>query len=256
MVSASIYDNPSLYDCVVPPGPCDGFYRELAQKTGGPVLELACGTGRLTVPMSVDGHEVVGLDRSARMLRAAREKARARNVNPTFVLSDMKDFQLQRQFALIVLSCNSLAHLITDDALSACLIQIRKHLAPGGLFAFDLVNPNLLELSSTYLEPQVIADENCAREILGYDPISQVQIVRFSTTTRGSSKAFLPVRLRVIFPQEIEPRLRSAGLTLLRRYGDFEGKPLGSASLNQVCIATRTFADVSISDLGATHAAA
>jgi 2-polyprenyl-3-methyl-5-hydroxy-6-metoxy-1,4-benzoquinol methylase len=62
----ALYDAPSLYDAVVPPGPCEGFYRELANRTGGAVLELACGTGRLSVPIAEDGHEVVGWTRRPR----------------------------------------------------------------------------------------------------------------------------------------------------------------------------------------------
>ncbi|TIP91247.1 MAG: class I SAM-dependent methyltransferase [Mesorhizobium sp.] len=71
----TLYDLPSLYDAVVTPGPCEPFYRRLACSTGGPILELACGTGRLTIPLALDGHEVVGLDASYPMIRAARAKA-------------------------------------------------------------------------------------------------------------------------------------------------------------------------------------
>ena len=70
----TLYDNPHLYDLVVPRGPCEPFYRSVARSTGGPVLELACGTGRLTIPLAQDGHGVVGLDSSACMLRRARAK--------------------------------------------------------------------------------------------------------------------------------------------------------------------------------------
>ncbi len=71
----SLYDLAEVYDAILPPGPCEPFYREEARRAGGPVLELACGTGRLTVPLAQDGHEVVGLDASTAMLARAREKA-------------------------------------------------------------------------------------------------------------------------------------------------------------------------------------
>src|SRR5215204_5377235 len=90
MTTQTLYDNPILYDCMVRPGPCEAFYRDLARRTGGPILELACGTGRLTVPLASDGHEVVGLDASPAMLRAARDKADAEDLGITFVQADMR----------------------------------------------------------------------------------------------------------------------------------------------------------------------
>ncbi len=71
----SLYDVADLYDAIVPPGPCEAFYRQEARARGGPVLELACGTGRLTLPLARDGHDVVGLDASEAMLAGARRKA-------------------------------------------------------------------------------------------------------------------------------------------------------------------------------------
>lgn len=57
----SLYDMPELYDAIVPRGPCEAFYRHEA-KRGGPLLELACGTGELTLPIARDGHDIIGLD--------------------------------------------------------------------------------------------------------------------------------------------------------------------------------------------------
>lgn len=71
-------------------------------RTGGPVLELACGTGRLSVPLALDGHEVVGLDVSAAMLRAARRKAESAGAEIEFVQGHMRWLELGREFALIV----------------------------------------------------------------------------------------------------------------------------------------------------------
>ena len=86
-----------LYDLAFGPGPCEPFYREEARRAAGPVLELACGTGRLTVPIARDGHEIVGLDASPTMLEAARSKAKQAGVRgATFVRADMRSFALGR----------------------------------------------------------------------------------------------------------------------------------------------------------------
>ena len=91
MKHLALYDVPPLYDLMVQPGPCERFYRDLANRVGGPILELASGSGRLTIPLALDGHEVVGLDASKSM----------------------------RSFALAIISCNSLAHLTTNEELKS-----------------------------------------------------------------------------------------------------------------------------------------
>jgi SAM-dependent methyltransferase len=123
----------------VRPGPCEAFYRKLARDMGSgssPVLELACGTGRLTIPIARDGHEMVGLETSPTMLEAARTKAESSGLGITFVRGDMRAFASHRHFGLIVVSCNSLAHLTTNEDLRACFRRVRDHLEPGGFFAF------------------------------------------------------------------------------------------------------------------------
>src|SRR5215212_5162530 len=111
MHTVVLYDMPALYDLIIGRGPREGFYRDLARQMGGPVLELACGTGRLTLPLARDGHAVVGLDASPVMLRAAEAKAEAEDVEVAFFRGDMRVFDLGRRFALVILCCNSLAHL-------------------------------------------------------------------------------------------------------------------------------------------------
>jgi SAM-dependent methyltransferase len=134
---------PALYDLVVRPGPCEPFYRDLVRKAGGPVLELACGTGRLTLALARENRPITGLDLSIAMLATARAKAARENLAVTFVQENMATFDLGQRFALVVLAGNSLAHLTTTEDLRGCLRSVRRHLAPGGLFAFDIVNPDL-----------------------------------------------------------------------------------------------------------------
>src|SRR5689334_4995155 len=132
----SLYDDPTIYDAIFPVGgPADAFYRGVARRTGGPVLELACGTGRFTVPLARDGHVVVGLDQSPAMLALARDKARAAGVNVDFVAGDMRDFALARAFALVLIATNSLLHLHDAGDLVRALACARAHLAADGRVA-------------------------------------------------------------------------------------------------------------------------
>ena len=88
---------------------------ELARQTSGDVLELACGTGQLTVPIATAGFPTVGLDLSAHMLTTARERSATANVSVEYVLADMRNFDLGRKFALIFIARNSRLHLHSTD---------------------------------------------------------------------------------------------------------------------------------------------
>ena len=255
----ALYDVPPLYDLVIRPGPCETYYRAHARRVGGPVLELACGTGRLTIPVAADGHEVIGLDASPAMLRRARQKAESwtsglrathaeadvpDGLDLTFVEGDMRSFNLGRQFPLVIVSCNSLAHLITNDELKACFSTVLSHLAPGGLFAFDIVNPDVRALARDTLESVRLdlgpnrSSGIAVEEFAVYDPVQQVRILSWRVREpKVGVREVAPFRLRQIFPQEMPLLLESSGLELAARHGDFAGNPLTGQSLNQVCLA-------------------
>jgi SAM-dependent methyltransferase len=105
-------------------------YSELAQSTGGPVLELGCGTGRLTVPLGA-----VGLDIDADMLAVARRRG-ARQL----VRADMRRFALARRFGLVAIPYNSLQLLLSDDDRVSCLRCAVRHLSPAGVVALEVTD--------------------------------------------------------------------------------------------------------------------
>lgn len=119
-MNSDLYDHPALYDALLPARAHVPYYVNLARQASGDVLELACGTGQLTVAIAGAGLPAVGLDLSAPMLSAAKERAAARRVSVEYVLGDMRNFDLGRKFALIFVARNSLLHLhSTEDLLTA-----------------------------------------------------------------------------------------------------------------------------------------
>ncbi len=106
------------------------WYSALAARTGGPVLELACGTGRLTAPLGA-----VGLDNDPDMLAVAQR----RGVR-SLVRADMRRFALARRFALVTVPYNSLQLLVDDADALACLRCAGSHLAPGGMLALEVTD--------------------------------------------------------------------------------------------------------------------
>ena len=105
------------------------WYRRHARETGGPILELACGTGRLLAALATDGHEVVGLDRSETMLRQAQRHLGSAG---TVVQGDMRAFDLDRRFALAIVADNSLREIESEAGILECLGCVRRHLRPEG----------------------------------------------------------------------------------------------------------------------------
>lgn len=118
------------------------FYLREARKTGGPILELACGTGRIAIPLARAGFEIVGLDKSPLMLRIARGKATGLR-KLLFCKGDMERFDLGRRFRLILIPFRSFQHLLTPDAQRSCLSGVRKHLTRDGRFIVQLFDPRL-----------------------------------------------------------------------------------------------------------------
>ena len=242
MTHASLYDTPALYDRIVVPGPCEAFYDALAGRARGPVLDLACGTGRLTIPLALRGHAMTGVDASPAMLELARRKAVEHGLAVPFWLGDMRSFALGRRFPLVIITCNSLAHLADGQDLASCLACVARHLEPGGLLAFDVVRPDVDILSRCGSGPVRLdrgpnpATAIAIEEQASYDPIRQVRELRWRVLEPGAGE-IAALSLRQFFPQEVPLLLQAAGLALVERHGDFDGGPLTARSLNQVCVA-------------------
>lgn len=111
-MSSDFYQHPDLYDALLPVGAHLPFYCDLARNHPEGVLELACGTGQLAVPITGLVAQVVGLDRSTAMLRSARATAADVGVACTFVEGDMRHFNLEENLDLIFIARNSLLHVL------------------------------------------------------------------------------------------------------------------------------------------------
>ena len=138
---------PDLYDLVTTPtlhGDVE-WYCAKAKESGGPVLELGAGTGRVTLPMAATGVPVHALDADSGMLAVLRSKLAAQppdvQARVTVVHADMRTFDLPERFASIVCPFRAFMHNLTEADQLACLSQVRRHLAPAGRFAFNVFHP-------------------------------------------------------------------------------------------------------------------
>ena len=239
-----LYDHPELYDALLPPEEHAAYYTTLADRHPGAVLELACGSGQLTVPLARPGRPIAGLDRSRPMLDAARRRAAAAGAHIEFVEADMRAFDLGRRFGLIFIARNSLLHLSTAPDFQALFAAVRGHLAPGGLFAFDVFNPDVRLLARAAGERfpvmRVASEpygELTVEAVHDYDAATQVNRATWYVSAPGRRDAWVtPLHLRSIFPQELPLLLAAGGFRLLTRAGDLTGTAFTSASPRQVCI--------------------
>ena len=246
-MSSDFYDHPDLYDALLPVGAHLPFYAGLARQQAGAVLELACGTGQITIPIALNGNPTVGLDRSRAMLDVARKRAAAANAPVEFVEGDMRDFALDRDFELIFVARNSLLHLLSTADLLAAFGAIRRHLAPNGVFAFDIFNPNPRLLArpagqrcptmevSTPRWGSLTVEDAC-----DYDSAAQVNHGTWYISTPEKRDAWIvPLVLRSIFPQELPLLLSAAGLELISRFGELSRDPFVAGSRIQLCLCRR-----------------
>jgi SAM-dependent methyltransferase len=240
----NFYDHPDLYDALLPAGGHVPFYAGLARQQAGAVLELACGTGQLTIPVAMAGLTAVGLDRSSAMLSVARTRASAAGASVAFVEGDMRDFGLGRSFSLIFVARNSLLHLLSTTDLLAAFTAVRRHLAPGGVFAFDIFNPDVRMLARPsgqrfpVMEAATVAFGPLSVETTGdYDPASQVNRGTWYISTPDKPDAWIvPMVLRSIFPQELPLLISAAGFELVNRSGDLSHAAFDARSRMQVCV--------------------
>ena len=240
-----VYDDAELYDLLAASNNAIvEFYDEEARKLGGPVLELACGTGRLTIPLAQSGLEVVGIDLHPGMLARARAAAEAAHVQVEFVETDMRDFSLQKRFGLIFVAYNSLLHLLQSEDLAACFTNVARHLTPSGNFILEIVNPSPHWLALPSGERRKIGGgfhpdlgEITMEQTLDYDRSTQVSHETWFWSAPGQPDFRVrSVQMRMIYPQELQLLPRMNGLKVAERYGGYDKRPFEKDSSVQICV--------------------
>jgi len=133
--------------------PDEPFFKEMAKRQGSPILELASGTGRISLMLAGEGHEVVGVELSPEMLEIAREKLQKlpETVQSRVTLhhGDITDFNLEEKFSMIIIPSAFKFLLTTDDQL-ACLRCVKEHLQEDGVFVLDLYPGEVHEEDGAY----------------------------------------------------------------------------------------------------------
>ena len=218
------------------------FYVNQAKKIGQPVLELACGTGRITIPIADQGWEITGIDISTGMLKKAAEKSKSHQ-SIQWLQEDIRKFDLNQKFKLIILPFNAIAHLHPLEDLETCLASVKKHLQKNGRFILDFFNPNFKFLIIDNKQPRLAAkypdpysDETVIlTEINTYDAATQINHIKWHYKI-GEKESTNELNMRIYYPQELDALLKYNGFNIEEKYGDFDESPFASSSLKQIII--------------------
>ena len=248
------YTDPEEYDLENGlDGPELPFYGALARETGGPGLDLACGTGFLTLPLADAGLAMTGVDASPEMLDHARRKGAARPIR--WLLADCRLLDLGETFRLITLTGNSFQAFLTRADQEALLGTVRRHLAPGGLFAFETRFPRagtLFDLSTPdgAWSPEIPwrTFENEQGQTVNvsttqrHDPIRQTVTYAIHRRWREAEEERVKTEqttLRYVYPAEMEALLHYNGLAIRDAYGDWDRQPLAATSPRMIYVCQR-----------------
>lgn len=222
-----IYENAAEYDHLFDE-PNFEVWMEQAEIFGGPILELGCGTGKISIPMAQHGLEVVGIDLFPSMLREAQRKADELHLHVQWIEGDMRNFMLDQKFKMILLPSNNVGHLHTIDDFEACMESVKRHLLPDGVFIIDVMVPNLKFLLRPNDEIYTISEYTLPEGIStlrgrsSYDPISQIRHTETFHARPGTEEVASSIDLRMYYPQELAALLKYNGLETIPRTGEKE----------------------------------
>ncbi|MGE7925307.1 class I SAM-dependent methyltransferase [Viridibacillus arvi] len=215
---------------------------ECAQDSNQPIIELACGTGRLTIPMARKGFRMYGIDIHTGMLNHAKRKGETENLNIQFMQQDCTKLNLPINSPLIYMTGNSFQHFLTNESQDDLFTSVKKHLQSKGSFIFDTRNPILKELATVEetVERNTINNKQIVNEkhLEVYDHNTQIlhctstsEIIENGTLIITNKDSIL---LRYTFPLELERLLKSNGFGLVELYGSWKKTRFNKDSVSMV----------------------
>jgi SAM-dependent methyltransferase len=252
-----------LYDHVVPYRNRQdvAFYVEAAKESGGPVLEIGCGTGRVLIPTAQVGVEIVGLDLSPHMLQVCRDRLLGEpedvQSRVQLVEGDMRDFEIAQVFALATTPFRPFQHLTAVKDQMSCLRCIHRHLTADGRLILDLFNPSLEALVADNLgqelgdEPEFMTPDG--RRVVRrhkfvskdrFNQINHVELIYYVTHPDGREERLVHAfPMRYLFRFEAEHLLARCGFELEQVYADFDKSPYGSEYPGELILVAKKIED-------------
>lgn len=227
-----------------------GLYTELARRTGGPVLEAMCGSGRVLVALAEAGFSVTGVDISAEMLAIAQQRVQAMKLTRRVQLiqADICNSLPQGPFALAIVALNSFMHLHETEQQLGALRHVRSALKDDGLLVLDVLNPNLQVILQA--NNQLVLDKTIELEDGGLvykfvaqqsDPSLQLlhtTVLYDVVQANGELRRYsISTAMRWLYRFELEHLLARTGFVLEQMYGSYDLDEYSAESEQMIAVA-------------------
>jgi SAM-dependent methyltransferase len=204
---------------------------------GGPVLELAIGTGRVALPLAERGLVVEGVDASAAMVARLRAKPGGESIK--VAIGDMADVPVSGPFRLVYLVFNTLFGLLTAERQADCFGNVARVLGAGGAFVIECFVPDLARFDrGQRMQALDVTEDSASFELSRHDAARQLVTTQIVTLAEHGMR-MRPVAIRYCWPSELDLMARQAGLQLTERYADWNRRPFDSASGGHVSVYRR-----------------
>lgn len=220
------------------------FYKKwLPKNKEAKILELCCGTGRLTVPIAKAGYNICGVDYTSSMLEQAKVKASEAGLEINFIEADIRSLNLQEKFDFIFIPFNSIHHLYKNEDLFKAFNGVKNHLKEGGLFLLDCFNPNIQYIVEGEKEQRKIAEYTTEdgravliKQTMRYESATQINRIEWHYFINGEFHSIQNLDMRLFFPQELDSYLEGAGFEIIHKFGSFEEERFANKSEKQIFV--------------------
>ena len=215
----------------------------MPQNKDARILELCCGTGRLTIPIAEDGYNISGVDYTFSMLEQAKAKASEAGLKIEFIEADIRTLDLQNKYDLIFIPFNSIHHLYLNEDLFKAFNTVKKHLKTGGRFLLDCFNPNIqyiVEHEKKQIEVAAYTTKDgreiLIKQLMRYERKTQINRIEWHYFINGKFDSIQNLDMRLFFPQELDTYLDWNGFKIIHKFGSFEEEAFYDSSEKQIFV--------------------
>jgi len=231
------------------------FYLDCAKRYGqGAIIDIACGTGAVLLPLAEQGYDIDGTDLSEAMVEVSKRKAAEKGLHLNIFAADMTDFQAERKYALAIIARSGFMHLTSPALQRKALVNIRENLLPNGMLTLNTFAPDVhtqyRQVNTTpedYSFRLEYTNRNGQREriynAISYNPEMQVMFGNWKFETldgEGNVTAtrIRPLQMRQTYRTEMEYLVELSGFTVVDVYADYRKTP--AANGNFIWVLRRT----------------
>lgn len=223
------------------------FYKKwLPTNKDARILELCCGTGRLTIPIAKEGYNISGVDITSSMLEQAKTKALETGLEIDFIQADIRTLDLPEKYDLIFIPFNSIHHLYQNEDIFRAFNVVKNHLKENGLFLLDCYNPNIQYIVDGAKGQKEIAEyitkdgrKVSIKQKMRYENKSQINRIEWQYYINDKFDSIQNLDMRLYFPQELDSYLERNGFKIIHKFGNFKEEEFNNSSEKHIFVCNK-----------------